>query len=51
MDRLEKLGIIDSMEFSDWAAPIIQVLKQDGLVKIVAIILSIDEIFFKSPRF
>ena len=34
LDRLKKEGIIQPVEFSDWAAPIVPVLKQDGSVRI-----------------
>ena len=34
LDRLEQLGIIEPVQFSDWAAPIVPVVKQDGTVRI-----------------
>ena len=34
LDRLEKLGIIEKMEFAEWAAPIVPVVKRDGSVRI-----------------
>ena len=34
MDRLEKQGIIEKIEFTEWAAPIVPVVKQDGSVRI-----------------
>ena len=34
LDWLEKLGIIEPVQFSDWAAPIVPVVKQDGTVRI-----------------
>ncbi|KAL5491807.1 hypothetical protein EMCRGX_G017171 [Ephydatia muelleri] len=34
LDRLEKEGIIEAVRFSDWAAPIILVVKRDGSVRI-----------------
>ena len=34
LDRLEKSGIIEKMQFSSWAAPIVPVLKRDGSVRI-----------------
>ena len=34
LDRLVKGGIIDSVEFSDWAAPIVPVLKRDGSMRL-----------------
>ena len=32
LDRLEKAGIIESVRFSDWAAPIVTAVKNDGTV-------------------
>ena len=34
LDRLEKLHIIKKVEYSDWATPIVPVLKKDGSVRI-----------------
>lgn len=34
IDRLEKAGIIKPVEFSDWAAPIVPVVKPDGSVRL-----------------
>ena len=34
LERLEKQGIIKPVDFSDWAAPIVPVLKRDGSVHI-----------------
>ena len=34
LERLEKQGIIEPVEFADWAAPIVSVLKKDGSVRI-----------------
>ena len=34
LDRLEQEGIIEPVQFSDWAAPIVPVLKKDGSVRI-----------------
>ena len=34
LDRLQKQGIIKPVAFSDWAAPIVPVLKKDGSVRI-----------------
>ena len=34
LDRLHQQGIIEPVQFSDWAAPIVPVLKQDGNVRI-----------------
>ena len=32
--RLEKIGVLEKVEFSDWATPIVPVLKPDGSVRI-----------------
>lgn len=34
LDKLEKDGIISKVDFSDWASPIVPVLKKDGSVRI-----------------
>ena len=34
LDRLEKEGVIEKVQSSDWAAPIVLVVKQDGSVRI-----------------
>ncbi|CAI5657334.1 unnamed protein product [Oreochromis niloticus] len=34
LERLQKIGVIEPIEFSDWAAPIVLVLKEDGGVRI-----------------
>ena len=34
LDRLERLGIIEPVQFADWAAPIVPIVKQDGTVRI-----------------
>jgi len=34
LDRLQREGIITPVQFSDWAAPIVPVLKKDGTVRI-----------------
>ena len=34
LDRLEKEGVIEKVQSSDWAAPIVPVVKQDGSVRI-----------------
>ncbi|KAJ8351939.1 hypothetical protein SKAU_G00234150 [Synaphobranchus kaupii] len=34
LERLQQLDVIEPMEFSDWAAPIVPVLKDDGNVRI-----------------
>ena len=34
LDRLEKEGILEPVKFSDWAAPIVPVVKRDGSVRI-----------------
>ena len=34
LDRLQLLGVIQLVQFSDWAAPIVPVMKSDGHVRI-----------------
>ena len=34
LDHLEKTGIIITVEFSDWAAPVVLVVKPDGSVRL-----------------
>ena len=34
LERLEKAGIIEPVEFSKWAAPVVPVIKRDGTVRI-----------------
>lgn len=34
LDRLQEAGIIKPVQFSDWAAPIVPVVKQDGTIRI-----------------
>ena len=34
LDRLEKAGVIEPIQFTDWAAPIVPVLKRDGSLRI-----------------
>ena len=34
LQRLEQAGIIEPVEFSEWAAPIVPVLKRDGTIRI-----------------
>ena len=34
LDRLEKIGVIEKISYSDWAAPIVPVPKPDGSVRI-----------------
>ena len=34
LDRLIKQGVIEKIKFSEWAAPIVPVMKKDGLVRI-----------------
>ena len=34
LDRLQSEGIISPVEYSDWAAPIVPILKADGTVRI-----------------
>ena len=35
LERLEKEGIIKAMEYADWAAPIVPVVKGDGSIRII----------------
>ena len=34
LDRLVKIGVIEPVQHSDWASPIVSVVKQDGTVRI-----------------
>ena len=34
LDRLEKFGIIELVQFSEWAAPIVPVVKRDGAIRV-----------------
>lgn len=34
LERLQRAGVIEPVEFSDWAAPIVPVVKEDGEVRI-----------------
>ena len=34
LERLEHTGIIESVQFADWAAPIVPVVKRDGAIRI-----------------
>ena len=34
LDRLQEQGIIEPVQFSEWAAPIVPVMKQDGSIRI-----------------
>ena len=34
LDRLEQAGVLERVDYSDWAAPIVTVLKRDGCVRI-----------------
>ena len=34
LDRLEQLGVVEKISYSDWAAPIVPILKPDGSVRI-----------------
>ena len=34
LDRLEKAGVLERVDHSDWAAPIVTVLKKNGQVRI-----------------
>ena len=55
LDRLQSEGIISPVEFTEWAAPIVPVVKQDGSVRIVVTISvpstkSQGWIIIQSPR-
>ena len=34
LDRLEREGIVERIQFSEWAAPVVPVLKQDGSIRL-----------------
>ena len=34
LDRLQKVGVIEPVQFSEWAAPIVPILKQDGSLRL-----------------
>ena len=34
LERLENLGVIEKVQFSDWAAPVVPVQKSDGTVRL-----------------
>ena len=34
LDRLERMGVIEAVTFSEWAAPIVPIVKQDGSIRI-----------------
>ena len=34
MEKLERMGIIEPVQFADWAAPIVPVVKNDGSIRI-----------------
>lgn len=34
LERLETAGIIEPIEFSEWAAPIVPVVKRDGSIRV-----------------
>ena len=34
LERLEKAGVIEPVQFSDWAAPIVPVMKRDGSIRV-----------------
>ena len=34
LERLEKLGVIEAIQFSEWAAPVVPVVKGDGSIRL-----------------
>ena len=34
--RLEKSGVIEKVQFSEWAAPVVPILKRDGSIRLCA---------------
>ena len=34
LDRLERMGVIEAVTFSEWAAPIVPIVNQDGSIRI-----------------
>ena len=34
LERLEKAGIIEPIQFSEWAAPVVPVVKRDGAIRV-----------------
>ena len=34
LERVERTGVIEPVEFSEWAAPIVPIVKRDGSVRI-----------------
>ena len=34
LDRLEKMGVIEKVNFSEWATPVVAVPKKDGRVRL-----------------
>ena len=47
MERLEKAGTIEPIQYSEWATPIVPVLKSDGTVRVAVTTNSLPT---KSPR-
>ena len=42
LDRLVQQGLIEPIMFSEWAAPIVPVLKKDGTVQICSNYIQVD---------
>ena len=47
LDRLEGMGVIEKVRYSEWAAPIVPVVKPDNLIRYVDIIKSPSIPFWK----
>jgi hypothetical protein len=50
LDRLESEGVIKRVERSDWASPIVCVLKKDGAIRICCDFkVSVNQVLFDNP--
>ena len=43
LERLEKLGVIEAIQFSEWAAPVVPVVKCDGSKRLHVWRLQVDD--------